>query len=644
MTTRQQRLKQGRNILKQTNPERIYSLKNIGLYDYLGINYTYWLLNLLKPFECIKKDEYDNYWLDILTDNNKLTSQQKKKIETAISKNSTSEHKVIWDVEEVIDLLFYYLYCQEISDKFINPTNYNIPDRFQLICIKHEQLKEQKITINDFLNWFSETADYLLDTTNILDNPIKPGEAYFPEGVRSDLKKKLSFTVRTLKKAAQEPVNKDVTSLIKDDEISEITMFLNTQMGNHFQEEDLEALLRDTKLLFRAEHLNLINRELLPWEVLFEYLGSAFEIAFKQFNFIIKDINSDDLKIKPELFLKDPIFWQKVAIYSLSTAAAIGVTAATGGLAVITLATVVTVASTTKKIKTFLLHGAKKVGLLQKKKVDFSQSELNRLSGVKNTAEFRLLLIDKISELWQQAVDVVDITPDIDLGLILDYVYYQTLRGLKVGLKTTYDENQGNPEALGTQQDIYPMHNEKRKLEKNNLVRKARNMLEKAFEYRFENLLNGLRMIPELRDYTSPLGYNSLMRRFELQLWEGWLRVFHEQAIAAGKAKKTIKEPVNFTKAVERIKSVAKEEFDLLTFKGKDITIANQTTQLYKVWLSAHTDEYLQWDKLIQPENRYFESDPFNKENSSEQKDNIYKDKDFLFLLDQQMLTTTEKS
>lgn len=617
MVTRQEQLKEGRRILKATTPERVYSLNDLSPKNYLNINYTYWLLNALRPFDCVESKYYKLILSPILADyenydNSHGDSDSLKRIieesgyEEKIKINEDKAYS--WSqLSFLLADLYIYLSKEslnrlglkdEIQKQTITKVRQevfrrNAPERFKLICDIYNKNLSQGEFSGNFFNWFcsklqeSITNGNASEDTNTNDQENKKNNYNF---ICSHL-----VTAQNAPKWEKWPDLREHVTENEGINIPEITMFLKTQMGIHYEIEHIELLLRDAKLIFRAEHLNLIDRELVVWESLFDQINNALDAAQFEHNSFIKKVNLDAIKLEKTFGAKLKSAAIKVgiklgvgaiyaAIKKITKPASSAIeevkntvidTAKTVGKKVIgeggtkIVEDVISDPETVKDVKelvsgslnlddvktifsekglsNFFIKQVVKSGIDIPEEYKISEEAIDQLKGIENSIGLRSFLNKRLSVLRQASVDVVDVTPDVDFQFILDYVYYQTLMGFKVGLGTYEDEevNEGKYHQSGEllqQQDVVKTKLGKTqqvkdetkdentdkfiKLEGTQLVRKARNMLEKSFEQQFSDTLQKIAVDPKYKSYLSGEGFMSLRRRIELQLWAEWIENF----------------------------------------------------------------------------------------------------------------------
>jgi hypothetical protein len=732
MVTRIKRLQPGRKLLKEVTPERVYSFNDLSSKSYLCINYTYWILNFLRPATQINSKYLDTVLTPILEDydtyentiNPGHNSDIEQRIGDAILRlDPVSPHK-IEQLKDLLCSLALYLYLQPLppeapaENKNLQPqeentdintdnekyhkliTESSAQQAFQLICDKYNKATLGNST---FPEWFYN---------NLLEMQTKKlpdGYRYYPkveQGVYNPLIEEFRKTlniedVPSNKSNPEERWNWQKLKTESTNNPEVVTRFLKTQMGIHFSEGDLEMLLRDAKLIFRAEHLNLIDKELLNWEILYEQLTRALDNALTSFNVMARAVPVDGIQLKAlgKYFVASKAFdiAPDFAVNFASMATSGGIPLLIAGPVGVALA-----AAAGAGILLFILlkPSLKKIleknGYLVQQTQDFS--ELLGLESVEDAKGLNNFYRQKINDVRQISIDFVDVTPDIDFQLILDYVYYQTLMGFKVGLDTTYldtalneFDSTKNPEIPIKQQDERPIskkHNEPLRLEKNQLVRKARNMLEKAFEYRFEATLKALRMSPEQKKYLSGENFRALERRFELEMWEMWIHSILDTLQKEENKKVKYSKPTGYDEVYKRMKEVAEAESNYLKslaeYKSAD---ENSALKLYDTWLEKHFKPvhfpeatnypfttspskrskssqglfYLEWENLIDPTknlpswkagsspvsadmdtltgNLYLKLSPFHPQGDYYAKK--IKDKDFVFLRDQPYFGST---
>jgi hypothetical protein len=647
MVTIIERLQQGRKLLKEATPERVYSFNDLSSKSYLGINYTYWLLNFLRPATQINSKYLDTVLTPILEDydtyentiNPGHNSDIEQRIGDAILRLEPVSPPIIEQLKDLLGSLALYLYLKPLppeapaENKKLQPqedntdintdnenyhtliTRISAQQAFQLICDNYNKATLRNRT---FPQWFSDNLIAMQTQTQALP----PGYTYYKkynENVYNHLIEEFSNTL------LQEPVSingsnpeerwnwqKLKTESINNPEV--VTRFLKTQMGIHFSEEDLEMLLRDAKLIFRAEHLNLIDKELLNWEIYYEQVTRALDNALTSFNVMARDvrINGIQLKALGKYFVASKAFdiAPDFAVNFISIAAAGGISLViTGALGAVLVAPAVGAGILSFiLLKPSLKKILEKKGYLVQQTQDFS--ELLDLKSVDNAKKLNIFYRKLLNDVRQISINFLDVTPDIDFQLILDYVYYQTLMGFKVGLDTTYldtdlnefDSTKNYKEPI-KQQDEKPIskkHNEPLRLEKNKLVRKARNMLEKAFEYRFEATLKALRMSPEQKKYLSEENFRALERRFELQMWERLIHSILDTLRNETNTKVKFSKPTGYDEVYKRMKKLAEEEHHFLINQpeyNSAIQAAikppvNSLILLYCKWLEAHFVSY----------------------------------------------------
>ncbi len=297
-----------------------------------------------------------------------------------------------------------------------------------------------------------------------------------------------------------------------------------TQLG--YDDEDVAQLLQDIKLLFRADHLVLILETLIPWEHLLGVMGEAFETAYLRFNELVDKIDKDRDKRRT------------VVIALVSSAIAGGLTAlivsGVGLVPALAVAALGVGAGVVKGVSGKAITTG--LSWIEEKIVD----KLGKLPKLEESADPRVVrsrLIGVVKDIRREALNVTDVTADQDLFMILDYVYYQTRNGYKVGLNT----QRAGITKLGEQQDLertksYQLWEKIDKPEQSydvaypsvtlahtQLVRKARNMIEKAFEYQLDLFLEQIALPKELEQYTYGKTYERLATLLELYLWCSWI-------------------------------------------------------------------------------------------------------------------------
>lgn len=614
MTTRQERIQKGRQILKQTNSDRVYSLNDLSPDNYLGINYTYWLFNILRPFDCVDEKYYNMILLPILNDyagkddagddindiyvDDDNCWQDGCQIKNLITKNVdsynlyTNKNNVrIWnDISSLKAELYIDLYTEALNDlnldsaikekiqKEINTETFhsNAPERFKLLCDMYRGSDRYKS--KSFFIWFYDKLEHLITTKNDGEKKQILDKLLVLKNANNELKKWNDLSSHLLNPNAD------------GSHVTEITMFLKTQMGVHYNMEHIEMLLQDAKLVFRAEHLNLIDRELLTWQSLFDQINNALDAAQFEHKSFVQKVNLDSIKLEKTFGSKLKTAAMKVGIKlgvgGISYVIGKITSPASPAIKEVTNTAVDTVKKLVEKITKeaeemigkegkkivfdaisdketlkdfknlvpmlsqlenikdiftekgltdFLIKHSVQIGMDIPAEYKISQEAMDELKGIESSIELRSFLNNRLNVLRQASIDVVDVTPDVDFQMILDYVYYQTLMGFKVGLGT-YNENAGNEAIfdkhnhLIQQQDSIktklPTTKNVKKLEGINLVRKARNMLEKAFEQKFAYTLKEITINPKYKDYLSGEGFLSLRRRIELQLWAEWIQNF----------------------------------------------------------------------------------------------------------------------
>ena len=727
METRIQRILKARQILKQTTPERVYSLNDLGTSTYLSINYSYWLLNILIPFICLD-DSYQQFLGYVLYDyqctEDSIETEKANaiisKAEEIINSNQTKTH---WDhLDGLIQGLCRFLYLKnplqydpetakkiQAENKLINDIIFQleIPDVFKLICNKYEDDKEN--IAGNFLSWFNAKARLFVGE-ELPDGFIVPQ----PKESLDFIEKELSSSTQKLNwqdlKAAINSIEsipeKDDSQQTsspedtgpKDDseepkpetqkpetqksetqkseyqkpEYQKVTMFLKTQMGISFVQEDIEELLQHSKLLFRPEHLNLIDKELLNWEILFEFLSDALNAAIANFNKLAE--SADLLKYK-----LDKSFLRKIrniitsefirSVFSATLGRLVSILLVMPTIGISSLG-VGTIGSAISNGLPILLTKANKrfsdttlYQYLDQDKKDITQNDIESLA-LDSARAMKFIMRQQLNDIRLISIDLLDVPPDIDFQFILDYVYYQNLMNLKIGLDTTSNEY----EVSQIENAPYKQQDKKENKSKtpdewkifrqsftgNKIVREARDMLENAFEYQFEFILKKLTMSPELNKYFSRTWISSITRRIELQMWEMWIHKLLEAIKQSGHDGQNT--PAGYENIKKRMMLLAEEESKFIRQQPEYYPAINDmsnrsTVAIYYKWLQVHLSQsvdshqkdrkynFLDWNHLINPQsilskddkrNDYLDLSPFHPVGEEYQK--MVKGQDFLFL------------
>lgn len=315
--------------------------------------------------------------------------------------------------------------------------------------------------------------------------------------------------------------------------------------GPSYDDEDVAQLLQDVKLLFRAEHVITLLDALRPWESFLGILGESYEIAYSNFNSAVEDVQKGADKHKALIFntINGVIVSGLSALAMTGVGAIPALVAASAASSLFKKALDIGVKTAADQLAGAITGRAKKVGWIERKlNVLFGRPEDGNEMDVHH---FRAEMLEKIGQLRGVAFTIADVTTDRDLYMLLDYVHYQTSRGFKLGLNT-HEASLGTFGSLegarpGEQQDAMPSKELRQWMEKGNpakdfappgglaggtaLVRKARNMLEKAFEYWFNHLVKRLQFPRALvvigADRASSLDFLAL--RIELDMWCAWL-------------------------------------------------------------------------------------------------------------------------
>lgn len=311
-----------------------------------------------------------------------------------------------------------------------------------------------------------------------------------------------------------------------------VPSLLNSKDG--FTMQDVHDITRDVKLLFRSEHMVAMLNALRPWESFLAIAGEAVWIAYDSFSDVMMEVNKDENATRKSI--ADGL--------TLVVSIGLGLLAASG---------VGAIAAAAIGVATAMLQTGTQIGIKAGSKPASSWLE-KKLGEVITTTEspvkkldkhvIRGTLIDALSKMRLAALAVADVTPNHDFVMLLDYVSHTAKRGFKVGLNTSSEDrrwnNQQSVTKVGEQQDwlmtddrlswtsqnqngVYTLNPPLKAVQ---LVHKTRNMLEKAFEFRFEELIAGLALPEELRtisaDQSSSLLF--LAGRLELDLWCNWIR------------------------------------------------------------------------------------------------------------------------